>query len=69
MLKLKIKCIVLRFDYTVFNNKTPHKLGDYTVKYYTSHNQGGTATSSVVSASGTCGIDVNWKIDAETRTM
>lgn len=53
---------------TVFNNKTPHKLGTYTVKYYTSTDDGGQSYYKVTTAHGNIG-NVNWIIDWNTKTL
>lgn len=42
---------------------TPHKIGKYTIKYYTSNDEGGTSYFYVSTASGTCGRSITWTLD------
>lgn len=57
--------IVGTTNLTVFWNYSnkPHELGDYTVRYYTTNDTGGTVSFKVSSLSGTCGSKLNWTVD------
>lgn len=56
--------IVGTTNLTVFWNYSnkPHELGDYTVRYYTTNDTGGTVSFKVSSLSGTCGSKLNWTV-------
>lgn len=50
-------------NWTVFDNKTPRDMGEYTVKYYTSTDDGSSCHFYVNSVSGTYGSNIRWTLN------
>ena len=55
--------------WTVFDNHTPRSMGEYTVKYYTSSDTGGTCHFYVKTISGSAGSGLRWALDNETQEL
>ena len=55
---------------TLFWDSTyePHKIGKYSVRYYTTHDEGGTEYFYVSTASGKCGPALTWSLN-ESGTL
>lgn len=56
-------------NWTIFDRHTPRDFGTYTVKYYTSNNEGGTCYFHVNSISGTFGAGLKWSYDGATQEL
>ena len=56
-------------NWTIFDRHTPRDFGTYTVKYYTSNNEGGTCYFHVNSISGTFGAGLKWSYDNATQEL
>ena len=56
-------------NWTIFDRDTPRDFGTYTVKYYTSNNEGGTCYFHVNSISGTFGAGLKWSYDGATQEL
>lgn len=55
--------------WTIFDRHTPRDFGTYTVKYYTSNDEGGTCYFHVNSISGTFGAGLKWSYDGATQEL
>ena len=56
-------------NWTIFDRHTPRDFGTYTVKYYTSNDEGGTCYFHVNSISGTFGAGLKWSYDGATQEL
>lgn len=56
-------------NWTIFDRDTPRDFGTYTVKYYTSNDEGGTCYFHVNSISGTFGAGLKWSYDGATQEL
>ena len=56
-------------NWTIFDNHTPRDFGQYTVKYYTSNDTGGTCYFYINSISGTFGSGLKWSYDNATQEL
>ena len=56
-------------NWTIFDNHTPRDFGQYTVKYYTSNDTGGTCYFYINSISGTFGSGLKWSYDGATKEL
>lgn len=55
--------------WTPFDNHTPRAFGEYTVKYYTSNDEGGSFHFYVTTASGNFGTGLKWIYDSATQEL
>ena len=55
--------------WTPFDNHTPRAFGEYTVKYYTSNDEGGSFHFYVTTASGNFGTGLKWIYDNATQEL
>ena len=55
--------------WTPFDNHTPRDFGEYTVKYYTSNDDGGSFHFYVTTASGNFGTGLKWIYDNATQEL
>ncbi len=56
-------------NWTIFDRHTPRDFGTYTVKYYTSNDEGGTCYFHVNSISGTFVAGLKWSYDGATQEL
>lgn len=56
-------------NWTIFDNHTPRDFGQYTVKYYTSNDTGGTCYFYINSISVTFGSGLKWSYDNATQEL
>ncbi len=56
-------------NWTVFDNTTPHDLGEYTVKYYTTTSEGSTCHFYVNTVSGSFGSNIKWVFNNATGEL